>query len=256
MWERMIRVVKSCLVKTIGRSSIEYFNFVTILSDIADAINSRPLTYTSSDNDTIPLTPNCFLKPHAKTSMVLPKTGNKTQFWSSPSIARNALLQSLQKSSKMFEELRTRWYEEYLLSLRETSRDLYNTKWDNLVNVNDVVLIKSPTKDRPFWQMGVVTQLIFGDDNRVRSVFVKTPGGQINNYPIKMLYPLELSLTHSGTGVSSNDAATTSSSQQAQIPSSSINTPVPPPVVKRPIRKAATAARRNFAEPTSSSESE
>ena len=33
MWERMIRVVKDCLHKTVGRSSLEYFSFITTLSD-------------------------------------------------------------------------------------------------------------------------------------------------------------------------------------------------------------------------------
>ena len=252
-WERMLRVVKSCLMKTIGRSSIEYFNFVTTLSDIEDAINSRPLTYASSENDIIPLTPNCFLKQHAKTSLVLPGKSKNDRFWSSPSTARNALLQSLEKTSKIFEEFRTRWYEEYLLSLRETSRDLYQTNWNNLVKVDDVVLIRSSAKERPFWQMGVVTQLIYGDDNRIRSVFVRTPGGQINTYPIKHLYPLELSLTHSGNRPSSE---TSSISTSQALPDPSANTSVRKSVVKRPTRRAAVVANLKFVEQTSSDESE
>lgn len=70
-WERMLRVVKNCLMKTIGQSSIEYFNFVTTLSEIVDAINILLLIYTSNENDVIPLTPKCFIKPHTKTNLVL-----------------------------------------------------------------------------------------------------------------------------------------------------------------------------------------
>ena len=33
-WERMIRTIKSCLYKTIGRSRINYFDLLTVISDI------------------------------------------------------------------------------------------------------------------------------------------------------------------------------------------------------------------------------
>ena len=101
--------------------------------------------------------------------------------------------------------------------------------------------------------MGVVTQLIYGDDNRIRSVFVRTPGGQINTYPIKHLYPLELSLTHSGNRPSSE---TSSISTSQALPDPSANTSVRKSVVKRPTRRAAVAANLKFAEQTSSDESE
>ena len=115
LWERMLRVVKGCLNKTIGRSSVEYFEFITILSDIADAINSRPLTYTTSSNDVIPLTPNCFLKPHSKACVVLPGTGQEDPFWSSSTKAREELIKSLKHSSALFEDFRTRWYDDRVL---------------------------------------------------------------------------------------------------------------------------------------------
>ncbi|KAL7644522.1 UNVERIFIED_CONTAM: hypothetical protein RMT77_005354 [Armadillidium vulgare] len=264
LWERMVKVVKSCLLKTIGRSSVEYFSFITTLSEITDAINSRPLTYTSSSNDVIPLTPNCFLKPHSKTSMVIRKEDNSDLMAMSPSSSRNALIKALKKSSDKFEDFRTRWYEEYLLSLRETCRDLYQTRWDNLVKVDDVVLIRSPIKDRPFWQMGIVTKLMHGDDGKVRSVFVKTPGGQISLYPVKILYPLELSLTHSG---SSQPSSASTGSMPLSVVSSTPGTSAQPTTsisrhsmknsgTVRPVRKAAVTARVHFREEDSDSESE
>ena len=42
-WERLIRVLKNCLFKTIGRSRLSYFELLTTLSNIKLAINSRPL---------------------------------------------------------------------------------------------------------------------------------------------------------------------------------------------------------------------
>ena len=69
-WERLIGVIKSCLNKIIGRSKIEYFELLTLLSDIQNAINTRPLTYRcSSDNDLQEITPNCFLRPNVKSEL-------------------------------------------------------------------------------------------------------------------------------------------------------------------------------------------
>ena len=60
-WERLIRAIKSCLYKIIGRSKIEYFELLTLLSDIQNAINTRPLTYRCSfDSDLQVIIPNCF----------------------------------------------------------------------------------------------------------------------------------------------------------------------------------------------------
>ena len=65
-WERLIRTVKSCLYKSIGRSRLSNFELLTVISDVQNAVNSRPLTYRSSDNDLETITPNCFLKADLK----------------------------------------------------------------------------------------------------------------------------------------------------------------------------------------------
>ena len=76
-WERMIKTIKSCLYKTIGRAKVNYFDLLTILSDIQLAINSRPLTYRCSSDSTLEIiTPNCFLNNEGKSNLVI-NTNNK-----------------------------------------------------------------------------------------------------------------------------------------------------------------------------------
>ncbi|GIY40737.1 endonuclease, partial [Caerostris darwini] len=61
--ERLIRSVKSLLVRILGRSSVNFEELLTILCDVEASINSRPLTYISDDSDElIPLTPSLFLQ--------------------------------------------------------------------------------------------------------------------------------------------------------------------------------------------------
>ena len=40
-WERLIRVIKSCIYKCVGRKKIEYFQFVSLLSDIQNTVVRR-----------------------------------------------------------------------------------------------------------------------------------------------------------------------------------------------------------------------
>lgn len=63
VWERLIKTVKCCLFKLVGRKSLEYFEFLTVLSDVQNAINSRPLTYRCSEDAGLDvITPNAFLQ--------------------------------------------------------------------------------------------------------------------------------------------------------------------------------------------------
>jgi hypothetical protein len=48
-WERLIRLLKQLLHKTLGKASLTYEELETVLCDCESVINSRPLTYVSED---------------------------------------------------------------------------------------------------------------------------------------------------------------------------------------------------------------
>ena len=196
-WERLIRVVKSCLHRTVGRAKLHYFELLSILSDIQNAVNSRPLTYRSSDKDLEVITPNSFLKLHGNCSLVL-RREDATPL---EPPTNEQLCNTLDMHKELFSKFKDLWHNSYLLSLREHYKNLYEDCWENRIKVDDVVLVKLPNKPRPFWLLGKVLEVIVGHDNKIRSVKVKRGDGVIANHSICHLYPLELTITHSGTTV-------------------------------------------------------
>ena len=194
-WERMIRTIKSCLMKAVGRARLDYFELLTVVGDIQSAVNSRPLTYRSSENDLEPITPNCFLKG-TNSSQSLLRPQEDTPLWEHEAPTRESLLSTLDNRDNSLMHFKQLWYDDYLLSLREHCRNLHLQHWENKVRVGDVVLIKVPNKPRPLWSLGIVDELVEGDDSKVRSVRLRKGDGSICLHSIKHLYPMELSLTH------------------------------------------------------------
>ena len=57
MFEQIIKSVKRCLHKTIGKARLKYGESITALTEIEMIVNSRPLSYVSSEDVEEPLTP-------------------------------------------------------------------------------------------------------------------------------------------------------------------------------------------------------
>ena len=192
-WERLIRVLKTCLFKTVGRAQLSYYELLTTLSNIKLAMNSRPLTYRSSTDQLEFITPNSFLNLYRNNSLVL-KVDDQDIWTEEP--GQHQMEASIDKMNEILQNFKSLWYQNYLLSLREHSRNLYQQNWDDRIKIGDIVLIKAPNKPRPFWMLGKVLEVIIGYDGKVRTVKLKQGNGSIEHHSIKNLYPLELSVTH------------------------------------------------------------
>ena len=201
-WERMIKTIKRSITKVLGRKHVDYFTLITLLSDIQNSVNNRPLTYRdSSDPDFQVLSPNSFLKISAGRSLVLENVAGSEV----PAPNRKDLVSALETREGLFEDFKERFYEDYLLNLRENSRDLFQKEWQDVIKEGDVVTIFSPSKARKYWQLGIVSELLPGKDGKVRTVKVTRPDKTEGVYSIKLLYPLELETVQSPKTKNSRD---------------------------------------------------
>eukprot|EP00731_Ephydatia_muelleri_P004127 Em0002g303a len=61
IFERMVRSIKRCLKKIVGRTRLMYDELVTVVTEIEMILNSRPLSFVSSEDLDEPLTPSHLL---------------------------------------------------------------------------------------------------------------------------------------------------------------------------------------------------
>lgn len=61
VYECLIGSVKISIRKSVGSKLISFLTLQTVLCKVENLINSRPLTYVSSEDTLLPLTPNHFL---------------------------------------------------------------------------------------------------------------------------------------------------------------------------------------------------
>ncbi|GFR08995.1 DUF5641 domain-containing protein [Trichonephila clavata] len=84
------------------------------------------------------------------------------------------------------------WWKDYLLELR--SANLTNTiATPSKFKIGDVVLLHEDKMPKHLWKCGVIRELFYGRDSKVRSCAVQTSSGVIKR-PIQLLYKLELDL--------------------------------------------------------------
>ena len=174
--------MKKHLAITLSQTTVELDVFATVLIEIERIMNSRPLTYASSDiRDLTVLTPACFLYPgfilHSNAS-ILPPTppgGDRLRY-------------SWRKARNLVDLYWARWSKEYLHTLQKRAK-WFNSK-PNLY-VGQIVLLTDNQTPRDQWKLARIESLK-GDPAHVRTVIVATASGKKFERHCTKLVPLEL----------------------------------------------------------------
>lgn len=215
-WERMVRMVKDLLRKSLGKASLTFEELSTVLCDCEAVINARPLTYLAEDpQQLLPLSPDMFLRE-------LPNHG----VIDLDELDARSLNQRVKYIQRLREELRARFRVEYLGQLKHHK---FSKRLTHNVEVGDVVFVGNDNTKRLDWPLAQVVQLFPGKDGEVRVVKLKTANGFLVR-PIQRLYPLEVSSSEAlkmleVSGTQSGDWSTVSPAAK------------PPPVVKGHTRR-------------------
>ncbi|XP_035204968.1 uncharacterized protein LOC118179916 [Stegodyphus dumicola] len=181
-WERLIRSVKN-LLRTLGRSSLNFEDLSTILCEVEAVMNNRPLTYISEESDKfVPLTPSSFIQYIQEIG--IPDL-EKINF--------QKLRKRYRKCQNIKDQLRDRFRKEYLANLVQKSREKAQ-----VIQTGDVVLIEVDNRKRLNWPIGKVTKLFPSRDGCTRVAEVKTSSGTFVQ-PIRKLCHLELLLIAIGS---------------------------------------------------------
>ena len=185
-YERMVRTVKSCLRKSLGKSLVTYEQLETIMCKIESIINSRPLTYVSEDDMCELLTPFHLL------------FGRNINTLSTSEISEVEPTKRVRYLSCLLHTFWKRFVSDYLQELRQIH--VYrksNIESQQKLLAGDVVLIKD---DQPLpryrWKIGKVENLIVGKDGVTRGANLRVlsaTGKASSCYrPVQKLIPFEI----------------------------------------------------------------
>ncbi len=193
-FERMIQTAKRCPRKAIGSARLTYEELLTIVVEIEMTLNSRPLSYISSEDLEEPLTPSHLLCGHRVLSLPDPVRVEDTPDCTT---TRDNLTRRMHHLSKILTDFWKRWRSEYLLKLRDMHRYFKPVRGvDSGINVGDIVVIHDERLPRGLWRMGKVEELLVGADGSVRCAMIKISSRDRSpifvKRPLQRLYPLEL----------------------------------------------------------------
>ncbi|XP_055622523.1 uncharacterized protein LOC129766091 [Toxorhynchites rutilus septentrionalis] len=167
LWEAAVRSAKKHLLRILGRSSVSYEDFTTLLAQVEGCLNSRPLTSLTDDpTDLQPLTPAHFLV--GSSLQALPDQ----QYTCIPS-NRLAHWQQIQQQLQNFWR---RWHLEYLAQLQARVKN-----WHPPVNIEPgrLVIIVDENQPSMKWKMARIHQVHPGNDGIVRVVTLRTSSGYL-----------------------------------------------------------------------------
>ena len=195
LFERLIRSMKQCLRRVIGRARLSLDELSTAVVEVEGILNSRPLTYVSTEELEEPLTPSHLLVGHRIFNMPQPNYSGDEDYEND--VPATGLTQRFKYLNTVLTHFWNRWRKEYLSELREGHRYSRKNGGNNIkIAVGDVVLVHDQDLPRTLWKLAVVKRLIEGTDGEIRAAEIRVKSGKqassLFRRSVQHLYPLEL----------------------------------------------------------------
>ena len=179
-YERLVRVVKTPLKKVLGKALLRPAELVTVLCEIEQAVNKRPLTHVGALLEGQPLTPAKLIGMDIwPVEVQLPDDDLAVN------VTARQLTHRMRYVRTVADHLRKRWRQEYLVTL-----NAHHSGQSRPVQCGDVVFVMDGGR-KQFWRMARVVQLLPGRDGKHRVAMIDT-GSATTLRPIKKLVPMEV----------------------------------------------------------------
>ncbi|EYC23035.1 hypothetical protein Y032_0016g3087 [Ancylostoma ceylanicum] len=201
-YERLIKSVKHSLYKAMRNEHHHTLDHLTtVITEVEACLNSRPLTYQSSDHDDLTqIRPIDFLQrdmtisfPYASTTTsidadYLPPEEVRTLQ------TRIQAEEALKSSCALTEKFWKIWRNHYVTNLREQHKwNISGKRHSNKApTTGDVVLVSDPVLPRNEWKMARITETHPGLDGEIRDVELVTATKRKIRRPVNLLIPLEI----------------------------------------------------------------
>ena len=193
-FERMVRCVKRCLKKILKSAKLTYEELLTVVVEIECVLNSRPLTYVSSEDRVESLTPS-----HLLTGRRLLSIPNESILAEEKSSDVEILTRRQRYVTSLLSHFWNRWKQEYVVELREHHRALEKGAASNSpsIQTGDIVTVMEEGRsNRGMWKLRKVLNVHPGNDGLVRGATIELASENAKRKrlrrPLQKLFPLEV----------------------------------------------------------------
>ena len=176
MWERLVKSVKTPLKKVLKNANLTEMELYTVLCQVEQTINARPLTAITDESGIVALTPAMILIGR-----------NYSNYPTAPPPKDNEIIKMWRYRQQLESQFWNAWRKEYLPLLHS------RRKWREespQIKTGDIVLLTNDNK-RQTWPLGRVVETFVGRDGLVRSANIQV-GQKIFKRAVQQLVHLEL----------------------------------------------------------------
>ena len=160
-YERLISIVKSSLKKVLWKAYLSYLELYTVLTEIENVLNSRPLTYLSDEIFCESLTPF---------HLIYGKSFNgRCELDVNDRVKGDDLRVQAKHTEMVLQHFYNRFYKEYMLALleRHSLQTKRNSNNQAKLRIGEIVIIKDD-KPRLLWRKGKINRFLESRDGKVR----------------------------------------------------------------------------------------
>ena len=190
IFERMIRSAKRCLKKSIGRNCLSHDELLTLVTEVEAVLNSRPLSYVSSEDVEEPLTPSHLLVGYRLLTLPDPPTPED------PDYSPEGLTRRMNHLSRTLQHFWNRWKKEYLLELHELHHMHEEKGSTYTVSEGDIVTVYDEGHPRGHWRLGKIESHLWCRRTGPRRLHVRVMSRKgrpkLLRRPLQHIYPLEV----------------------------------------------------------------